>query len=205
MLVFLLLVAAFTQYLTRASERVNLPTRQPLSELPEQIDSWRQIDSQTLSGGTLRELAADDYISRTYANADGTYAYLFIAYHAGQHHRQTFHSPQNCMPGAGWTMSNYDLLSFNDRGEANKYLIEKDGVKMLALYWYQGRGKMIAGEYRARLDTIRDAMLKGRTDAALVRVIVPMGKGDGAEDFARKSALDFTRALLPILPRYVPD
>ncbi len=205
MLVSLLFVAAFTQYLAQASERVSLPNRQPLSELPQQIDSWRQIDSQTLTGGTLRELAADDYLSRTYVNDDGAYVYLFIAYHTGQRHRQTFHSPQNCMPGAGWTMSDYDLLLLNDRGEANKYLIEKDGARMLALYWYQGRGKMIAGEYRARLDTIRDAMLKRRTDAALVRVIVPMGNGSGAEDFARKAATDFTRSLLPILPRYVPD
>lgn len=205
MLLFLLLVAAFTQYLTRASERVSLPNRQPLSELPQQIGSWRQIDSQTLTSGTLRELAADDYLSRTYVNQDGYYAYLFIAYHTGQRHRQTFHSPQNCLPGAGWTMSDYGLLPLNDHGQINKYLIEKDGVRMLALYWYQGRGKMIAGEYRARLDTIRDAMLKGRTDAALVRVIVPMGNGVDAEDFARKAALEFAQSLLPILPRYVPD
>lgn len=203
MLVLLLMMAGGGFYLARAGERERLPQRAALAEFPAELDSWRQVEVQTLDERTAHELAADDYLSRTYSNGQA-YAYLFIAFHAEQRHRQTFHSPQNCIPGAGWTMGNYRLHKLG-QGEANEYLIEKDGVQMLALYWYQGRGKLIAGEYRARLYTIKDAMWLGRTDGALVRVIVPVGKGDGAEAFARKAALDFSQTLLPILPRYVPN
>lgn len=102
-------------------------------------------------------------------------------------------------------MGAYRLDTLGQNTEANEYVIEKDGVRMLALYWYQGRGKIIASEYHARLDTIKDAMWLGRTDGALVRVIVPLGKGDDAEEFGRKAALDFAQKLLPILPSYIPN
>ncbi|MGH9803410.1 MAG: exosortase C-terminal domain/associated protein EpsI, partial [Blastocatellia bacterium] len=203
MILILLLVAGFTYYLTQSAEREQAPSRISFTELPTQLDSWRQVEAQTLDDRTQRELAADDYLSRTYSNQQA-YAYLFIAWHNSQRHRRTFHSPQNCIPGAGWTLGDYRQHKL-EQGEANEYLIEKDGAQMLALYWYQGRGKLIASEYRARLDTIKDAMWLGRTDGALVRVIVPIGKGDGAEELARTAALDFSRRLLPILPGYIPN
>lgn len=203
-LLFFLLTAGVTYYLMQSAKRERVPARTPLAEFPAELDAWRQIEAQTLNERTERELNADEYLSRTYTNGQ-SYAYLFIAWHNSQRHRQTFHSPQNCIPGAGWTLGAYRLHRLNDSAEANEYMIEKDGVRMLALYWYQGRGKMIAGEYRARLDTIKDSMWLGRTDGALIRVIVAVGKGDGAEEFARTAALDFSRKLLAVLPSHIPD
>lgn len=205
MLVFLLLVAAVARHLTLASERERVPNRTPLNQLPQQIGAWRQIEAQALSGGTLRELKADDYLSSVYANDQGAFASLFIAYYASQRHRQTIHSPQNCMPGAGWTMGNRRLHAVAGYGGINEYLIEKDGVRMLAFYWYQGRGRTVADEYWARAATIKDAMWMGRTDGALVRIIVPMGKNDGATESARAAGLNFAQQLLPILPGFVPN
>lgn len=204
MFVFLLLMAGFVVYLMQSADRERAPQRTAFAEFPAQLDSWQQVEAQTLDERTERELAADDYLSRTYSNQQA-YAYLFIAFYNSQRHRQTFHSPQNCIPGSGWTMGAYRRHPLGGTAEANEYLIEKDGVRMLALYWYQGRGKLIAGEYRARFDTIKDAMWLGRTDAALLRIIVPMGKGDDAENFARTAALDFARKMLPILPAYIPN
>lgn len=204
MVLLLILTAASNYYLMRSANRDYTPPRITFARFPTELDAWRQIEAQTLNERTERELNADDYLSRTYANGQA-YAYLFIAWHNSQRHRQTFHSPQNCIPGSGWTMGAYRLHRLNANAEANEYVIEKDGVRMLALYWYQGRGKLIAGEYRARLDTIKDAMWLGRTDGALVRVIVPVGKGDGAEDLARSAALEFSEKLLPLLPAYIPN
>lgn len=204
MVVFLLLTAGITYYLTQSADREQAPPRMWLAELPAELDVWRQVEAQTLNDRTQRELGADDYLSRTYSNQQA-YAYLFIAFHNSQRHRQTFHSPQNCIPGSGWTMGAYRRHRLGENAEANEYLIEKDGARMLALYWYQGRGKLIASEYLARLDAIKDAMWLGRTDGALVRVIVPMGKGDEAEEFARTAALDFSQRLLPVLPAYIPN
>jgi len=207
MLLFLLCSAAFARYLSRESARERAPSRVSLSELPLRFDVWRQVEDRSLGVGEARELNADDYISRTYANDQGFPVFLFIAYYAGQRHRQTFHSPQNCLPGAGWTMSDHRLRS-TDGSEAsliNEYIIGKGDVKMIALYWYQGRGRIVASEYWGRFYTIKDSIRLGRADGALVRVIAPMGKGDGAEEQARKVALDFARSLTPMLSNYIPN
>ncbi len=205
MLLFLSLAAASAHYLTRAEGREHVPSRASLAQFPQQFDSWRQTDAQALSAGTLRELKADDYLSAVYTNDRGAFASLFIAYYGSQRHRQTIHSPQNCLPGGGWTMSRHRLHTLGERGQINEYLIEKDDVQTLAFYWYQGRGRTVASEYWAKFDTLRDAVWLDRTDGALVRVIVPMGKGDGAEEFARAVGLDFSQKLLTILPGFVPN
>ena len=207
MLLLLLASAVAAQFLTRAGDRESAPARAALSEFPRDFDVWRQIDAQTLTPGALRELGADDHLSRTYANDRGAPIFLFIAWYASQRHRQTFHSPQNCLPGAGWTMSDHKLhrLQEASQGEINEYLIEKDDERMVALYWYQGRGRIEANEYWGRLHTIADSIRLGRTDGALLRVIAPVGKGDGAEEQARQTGLAFIRSILPLLARYVPD
>jgi len=207
MLLFLLCAAAFAQYLSREGSLERIPPRAALSEFPQQFDVWRQVDEQHLGAGQFRELKADDYVSRTYVNDKGFPVFLFIAYYASQRHRQTFHSPQNCLPGAGWTMGDHKLHSLDgsESNRINEYLIGKDDAKMIALYWYHGRGRAVANEYWGRLYTIKDSMTLGRTDGALVRVIAPMGKGDGAEEQARQTALDFARRLAPMLADYIPN
>jgi len=207
MLLFLLCAAAFAQYLSREGSRERVPPRVSLSEFPQQFGVWRQVEEQRLAAGQFRELKADDYISRTYVNDKGFPVFLFVAYYASQRHRQTFHSPQNCLPGAGWTMGAHKLHSLggSEANRINEYLIGKDDAKMIALYWYQGRGRVVANEYRGRLYTIKDSMTRRRTDGALVRVIAPMGQGDGAEERAREAALDFARRLTPMLSSHIPD
>src|SRR5262245_22443524 len=207
MLLFLLCGAAFAQYLGRAGAQERVPQRVSFAEFPAQFDEWRQVDEQRLGAGEFRELKADDYLSRTYVNGNGFPVFLFIAYYASQRRRQTFHSPQNCLPGAGWTMSGRRLHSVDgaEENRINEYLIEKDDAKMVALYWYQGRGRVVASEYWGRLYTIKDSMILGRTDGALIRVIAPVGKGDGAEELARQTALNFARKLAPMLPPSIPN
>ena len=215
MLALLLLGAAGVRFAARRGERMQAPPRASFAAFPASLGRWSQIDQQTLSPGELRELAADDTLSRTYRDADGATAYLFMAWYANQRHRRTFHSPQNCLPGAGWTMADHRVYAPPDaptasdeldgRRRLNEYRLERDGARMIALYWYQGRGRMDASEYWGRLHTMADALVLGRTDGAIVRVIVPMERDGRSEEQARRAALDFVRELGPLLPAYLPD
>jgi EpsI family protein len=210
MVLFMLSAASIGYYLRGANESERLPQRTELSKFPEQIDGWRQIEAKNLGAGQISELKADDLLSRTYANDQSAIAYLFIAFYASQRHRQTIHSPQNCLPGSGWAMSNHrihslDQVSGGKRGEINEYLIEKDGLKMLALYWYHGRGRIVASDYWGRYYTVQDAIFLGRTDGALVRVIIPFGKGEEHEAWARTEGLNFSRSVVAALTSYSPD
>ncbi len=102
MLIFMLAAAAYTSYLTQARERENVPQRETFDHFPEQIGDWKIYNTQTLDQRVLGLLAPDDYISRTYVTPEGAPVYLFIAYYFSQRSGKTLHSPQNCLPGAGW-------------------------------------------------------------------------------------------------------
>lgn len=209
MLLFLLCAAAFTHYLTNARAREAVPPHAALATFPEQLGAWKQVEIQTLTPGSIRELGADDFTSRTYVNEQGATVFLFIAYYGTQRARSTYHSPQNCLPGAGWTLGahqHHPLAEgpFGEQRQTNEYMIEKDGAQMLALYWYHGRGRILASEYLGRFYTLVDAVRRGRTDGALVRVILPLS-AQLNEVQARQAGLEFAHLLLPVLPQYIPD
>lgn len=208
MLGFLALAAVVSIYLAagRGSEKV--PARQSFDRFPERAGGWRAIDVQALGAAQARELSAHDYLSRTYASDRGVIAYFFAAWYAGQGHRRTIHSPQNCIPGAGWTMSAHKVHSVavqpSTKSEINEYMIEKDDVKMLAFYWYQGRGRVSAGDYMSRLYLLYDGLALSRTDGALVRVIIPVPEGREGEFRARAAGLNFARTMIPALREFIP-
>jgi hypothetical protein len=56
----------------------------------------------------------------------------------------------------------------------NRFLLANKGAQALVYYWYQGRGRVEASEYTVKFNLLRDAALHGRTEEALVRIVVPI-------------------------------
>jgi EpsI family protein len=79
-----------------------------------------------------------------------------------------------------------------------RLIVEKDGSRLLVLYWYAIHGRMVTSEAASRLYLLGDRARLGRNDAALVRVVVPVPAG---ETVATARGLAFIRELLPELPR----
>jgi EpsI family protein len=74
------------------------------------------------------------------------------------------------------------------------------------LYWYQGRGRVVSSEYWSKIYLVLDAARHNRTDAAIVRVVVPVAGADPeAETAAEAAALRFVGELMPVLGRFLPD
>jgi hypothetical protein len=68
-------------------------------------------------------------------------------------------------------------------------------------YWYQGRGRVAADEFRVKWDLLRDKALTGRSDEALVRIVVPYaGNVAPADSLARKVAA----VLIPQVESHLP-
>jgi EpsI family protein len=65
-----------------------------------------------------------------------------------------------------------------------RYLLAKQASRALVYYWYQGRGRVSSNEYKVKWELLRDAALKGRTEEALVRIVLPL-TGDGTADRPR--------------------
>ena len=157
----------------------------------------------------MATLGVDDYINRTYVSPDMFPIHLYVGYYQSQRSGDTMHSPLNCLPGAGWNPAKRGHLTIpiNDKSsiEINRIVILKGIDKQVVLYWYQSHGRTIASEYWGKIFTVIDAVRTNRTDAALVRVICPVdGVEDEAEAAAERRAVDFVKAMFPLLGRFLP-
>jgi EpsI family protein len=183
-------------------------SRQMLKDLPKQIGSWRQVGpDEKFDAQTESVLRADDYLSRTYTLPDGPGASVYVGYYASQRSGATYHSPLNCLPGSGWEMNEPGSITIMPADgsagfEANRYIIQNGDEKHLLIYWYQGRGRKVASEYWGKIYTVIDSIRRRRSDGAMVRVMVPVGK---SEEQALKAAADLAGQMAPVLPGFVPD
>ncbi|WP_456432637.1 exosortase C-terminal domain/associated protein EpsI [Thermosulfuriphilus sp.] len=189
--------------LEHTSSSLSVPPKRPLAEFPSRIDGFVQIDENRLEANVINILGLDQHLLRTYQGGDGYLLTLYIGYFEDQEEGQMIHSPKHCLPGSGWFPLNSEEIALSFRGKEvriNRLLLDKAGQKMLVYYWYQGRGRIVANEYRDRLYLLWDKLLKRRSDESLVRISLPY-RDQGAE----KAALEFIQALLPVLDKFLPS
>jgi EpsI family protein len=182
--------------------------RRQLRDFPVQLNNWRQVGGDArFDSETERVLRADDYLSRNFQSPDGRTASFYVGYYATQRNGATYHSPLNCLPGSGWTMTEAGRITVTPTGgglpfEANRYLVQNGNDREVMIYWYQGRGRAIASEYWGKVYTVADSLRRRRSDGAMVRVMVPAG---ASESDALKAATEVASLAAPQLPAFVPD
>ena len=188
-----------------------VPKSEPVANMPEQIGSWQGKDLP-IDQAVLDILGKGDFLNRVYTSdltlsPNAPVIGLFIGYFPTQRTGQTIHSPQHCLPGAGWTFesSTYtDLTAQNNQDfRVGEYVITNGEQKQFVLYWYQAHGRSVANEYASKFYLIADAMRMNRTDGALVRVITPIAPNETV-DAARQRAVGFTSLMAPQLHRFIP-
>ena len=153
-----------------------MPPAQPLTSI-----------SRTFLGQEGRDLTIDeeerkvagmsDYIHREFGPDSSFLFSLYVGYYDRQVQGKTIHSPKNCLPGAGWEVlstSSVPVPGERVPGSVTRVILANKHVRALVYYWYQGRGRIESSEYRVKWDLLRDAALYGRTEEALVRIVVPI-------------------------------
>nr|MBP9665139.1 EpsI family protein [Pyrinomonadaceae bacterium] len=183
------------------------PPRRNLTELSATLGDWRQKGSEfRFDAGVESVLKTTDYTMREYSLPDGRIANIYVGYYASQRTGATYHSPQNCLPGAGWVMTDpqyIDITTPDGRTfRANRYTLENGRYKEVMIYWYQGRGRTEASEYTDKLNTIWDSVTRSRTDGALIRVMTTVGPDESA---AIQAASSLSASLAAAMPPYVPE
>lgn len=181
--------------------------RKQLKDFPQQVGDWRRSrPDQVLDDATMAVLRASDYLLRDYRRSDGQSANFYVGYYTSQREGASYHSPLNCLPGSGWTLSEPGkvMIPLPDGSQfvANKYVIDNGENRSLMLYWYQGRGRSVASEYWGKVYTVIDSVRLRRSDGAMVRVTVPVGD---SEDVAVKAAVDLATKTVAALPEFVPN
>jgi len=182
--------------------------RDTLASMPRTLGEWVNPIDLPMDQETRDVLGVDDYVNRTYINAAAQPVSLYIGYYASQRQGDTIHSPQNCLPGAGWQPIEGGATALDAGGRrltVNRYVIQKGLDRQVVFYWYQGRGRVVANEYANKFWLMFDAARLRRSDGALVRVVAPvMRSANGSLVAAETAAARFTRDLFPHLPRFLP-
>jgi EpsI family protein len=182
------------------------PRAKPLSEFPKQIADYKSVADIPLDAPTLKLLGLTDYINRVYVSPPASQVGLFIEYFSTQKTGATIHSPKNCLPGAGWQPTQVGIYQMKlDDGRSvpiNLYVIQKGLEKQLVLYWYQAHGRVVASEYWGKFYLVYDALRLNRTDAAMIRITMPIVGGD--EDQSRTQAIAFAKQISTDVDQVIP-
>jgi len=202
----LLLAAETVFYAAYPKQEIALLPR-PLKTLPTELGEWHLVTQSEISTEELGVLKADDTLNRVYVDRlTGTPANLFIAFFKTQKTGAAPHSPKVCLPGSGWEPMEAGILAIPVPGRAepirvNRTIIVNGDQRSVVLYWYQTHNKVLADEYRAKLNTILDSMRFHRSDTSIVRIIVHEDPGVRAEEEARRLAQQSFLAIRELLPR----
>lgn len=201
----LTLQAALTYGLARVEY---LPSPEPLEQWPRALSGLPKSQDGVLEPEAYEMLTPDDFLNRQYFDpATGSSAGLFIAYYKTQLRAKNAHDPKVCLPGSGWNplISEVRLERFDPSAppaKINRYVIAKGNFKNVVLYWFQTHKRALAREQELRFYRLADMIRDGRTDMALVRIVIPVHMDD--VEGATKRGLDIAAELYPHLQQQFP-
>ncbi len=184
------------------------PPAKPLSEFPIKIGAYASVVEWPLDKETLDVLKVTDYLNRGYwePGMGQDLVGLYIGYFRSQRTGGSIHSPKNCLPGAGWNpvRSTIYPMQLDDGRKVpiNLYILRKGLDEELVLYWYQAHGRVVASEYWGKFYLVYDAIRLNRTDAALVRITMPVDHGDEAT--AQERAIAFAKQITGDVDQIIP-
>jgi len=193
-------------------KRIELrPTRADFTAFPLQLGPWRGRP-QALETPYLDQLKLDDYLLADFVRdgSAGAPVDLYVAYYASQRTGEAAHSPRSCLPGSGWRIldfTQHELPGLRAGGAAlrvNRVIVQHGADRQLVYYWFQERGRDITNEYLVKWYLLEDALLRNRTDGALVRLVTPLLEDEPAPAADARLA-QFAARALPALRAYLPD
>jgi EpsI family protein len=188
----------------------------PLRSMPVALAGY-DGDDRSISSAELQVVGASDYVFRVFGSGGAAAFSVYIGYYANQTTGRTIHSPRNCLPGAGWQTVESDIATVRTEAgpvTVNRYVLANGPSQALVYYWYQGRGRVAHSEYRVKWDLLRDAIAHGRSEEALVRIVVPIPVAPGssaeswrervssAESIARRAAEELIPRVGSALPAW---
>ncbi len=202
-IVFILLATAGLTALASHSERI--APNKPFSEFPLIIGPWQGTRGQ-MDQKVYNILGVEDYIMADYRKASGEQVNLYVGFYQSQKEGDLIHSPKNCMPGAGWNIIENSVIPvvLDDTGQpvkVIKLLLAKGPEKMVVLYWFQSRGRIIASEYMQKIWLVVDSITKNRTDGSFVRLISPVITSEADSLNILK---EYAKTVYPALKAHIP-
>ncbi|WP_300463406.1 exosortase C-terminal domain/associated protein EpsI [Desulfobacula sp.] len=203
-IITIMLVTAVLTIFASQSERIS--PNKPFSEFPLEIGQWEGKKGE-LDQEVYNILGVEDYILANYRKVSGETVNLYVGFYQSQKEGDIIHSPKNCMPGAGWKITDTSIETVKV-ADAQKnirvinLLLQKGAEKQVVLYWFQSRGRIISSEYMQKIWLVIDSITKHRTDGSFVRLISPVMVD---EETTINILKDFANAVYPVLNEHIPS
>ena len=179
---------------------------QPITSILDTVTGYTHsvVDVDTNS---QRVAGMDEYVNRVYSRDTAQVFSLYVGYYTYQTQGKSIHSPRNCLPGAGWEPVESATLPIGSAPgvgsrDMNKYVLANQGSYAAVYYWYQGRGRIESNEYTVKYNLMRDAAMFGRTEEALVRLVIPIHtQNDRSQEHIRAEILRADSLAISLAPR----
>lgn len=180
-----------------------VPEGRALATFPLKLGEW-QGAREWLTPDVLQTLQLDDYFYGAYSDPSGGRVTLYVPYYATQRDRRVVHSPAACLPGNGWRIIESSVVTISGTNvSANRLLISNGEEKALVYYWFDQRGRNLTSEWLVKWYLFQDAVVRRRSDGAMIRVMASLNSGDSVEAVdARLQA--FAAVAASKLPGYLP-
>ena len=187
-----------TYAFTRAAAMAPVPPAPELFDLSVSIEEWEGAEAPELAPEVAEVLAADIYLHRYYEGPEG-FVEMDVAYYNQRRVGASMHSPLNCLPGNGWTITDARLLPVKTAigtVQVQELTVKRRTSTFALAYWYQNRDRVLTGEASTRFRLLADSLRRRPADVGLVRVMTPLSSEMGPE---RTAVTAFASLLIPEL------
>jgi len=195
-------------YSTGALPDVNI--RGGMSSFPLAINKW-QGKLEHMDPEIIRLSGAQEALNASYAIPGEGTVDLYIGYRNSPfvESQNFFHSPEVCLPSAGWNTKLSDThtiknVSFFDVLTVSRMVIEKSGQKQLVYYWFQTKNRVSRGVHINRFHLALDAIKRDNTYDLFVRPITTIYPDETLEK-AQKRMDNFVREMMPVLLQFLQE
>jgi EpsI family protein len=149
-----------------------------------------------------RFVGVDDELVRAYRNAAGQQIRLYVGYYRYQEDGKKLAGSASAALHAASSRVTVHLGA--ETIALNQVVQPLRATKRGVLFWYDLNGRVAASMYLAKAYMMSDALTRGRTNGAVI--MVGWDCPAGADfDASQQRAAGFVRALLPLLPQFIPS
>lgn len=207
---FTLFLFAVTILLILLIDRRGEPTvvETNLENIPLTIGGYFGVEDY-FPDSVYEELNADQHVYRHYRSSDGRQIHLYIGYYGTAKGGRTGHNPYACLPSAGWGIIKTGRIKIKRPDTGKKVSIssivaKKNRSYEVVLHWYQSdRNKVLSSGIEQNIQRFISRITKNRNDGAFIRVSM-LSDLEGLEK-AQEDVREFTKEILPIIPKHWPE
>ncbi len=204
----LLLIVAILSWSTKALPPVTI--QGGITSFPLTIKGW-QGQIEYIDPDIIIRSGAEDSFSGLYRNSSKDEISLYIGYRSTAFlaTENFFHSPEVCLPAAGWKIKKQSIHTIEEvppfgNLKVAKLVMEYMGSEQLVYYWFQTKNKASYDKNINRFHLALHAITRDNTYDLFIRPIMPLRPDEKIEE-AEKRMDQFVREMMDTLIQFINE